>query len=120
MTSAADVVTCKECGLRQFLREKCRRCGHLLPGPEILVRVVEKIVEKKIEVPVALECVACTVFTDDFPTFEVMERRLYVKAFERASGNPLKMAELLGLGKTTVYRHLKEMREAGELPEIAQ
>ena len=41
-----------------------------------------------------------------------MERAIIVAAYERSNRKPLEAATLLGIGKTTVYRKLREMGEA--------
>jgi transcriptional regulator of acetoin/glycerol metabolism len=38
-----------------------------------------------------------------------VERALIVAAFERSNRRPLEAAPLLGIGKTTFYRKLREM-----------
>jgi transcriptional regulator of acetoin/glycerol metabolism len=38
-----------------------------------------------------------------------MERAIIVAAYERSNRKPLEAARLLGIGKTTVYRKLREM-----------
>ena len=47
-----------------------------------------------------------------FPTLAEMERAIIVAAYERSNRKPLEAARLLGIGKTTVYRKLREMGEA--------
>ena len=47
-----------------------------------------------------------------FPTMAEMERAIIVAAYERSNRKPLEAARLLGIGKTTVYRKLREMGEA--------
>jgi transcriptional regulator of acetoin/glycerol metabolism len=41
-----------------------------------------------------------------------VERAMIVAAFERSNRRPLEAAQLLGIGKTTVYRKLRAMGHA--------
>ena len=50
--------------------------------------------------------------TGAFPTMAEVERAMIVAAYERSNRRPLEAARLLGIGKTTVYRKLREMGEA--------
>ena len=47
-----------------------------------------------------------------FPSLEEMERMMIVAAYKRANRRPVEAARLLGIGKTTFYRKLKEIRPA--------
>ena len=49
--------------------------------------------------------------TEVFPTIAEVERAMIVAAYERANHKPVGAAHLLGIGKTTFYRKLKEMGE---------
>jgi transcriptional regulator of acetoin/glycerol metabolism len=46
------------------------------------------------------------------PTMAELERAIIVAAYERSNRKPLEAARLLGIGKTTVYRKLREMGQA--------
>jgi transcriptional regulator of acetoin/glycerol metabolism len=59
-------------------------------------------------VPVVLEEVQ---ETEVFPTMVEIERAMIVAAYERSNHKPMVAAHLLGIGKTTFYRKLKEMGE---------
>jgi len=50
--------------------------------------------------------------TEVFPTMAEVERALILAAYERSNRRPLEAARLLGIGKTTVYRKLREMGRA--------
>lgn len=140
MSEERDKVRCRSCELVQWSdRANCRRCGDSLPEP--VVRIVERIVEKvvirqdpqclrKLEeahrlISTATERLqrsgaeekAPILFTQiseagTFPTMAEVERAIIVAAYERSNRKPLEAARLLGIGKTTVYRKLKEMGEA--------
>jgi DNA-binding protein Fis len=117
----------------------CRRCGEPLPAP--VITVVERIVEKTVvrQDPRCLECLerACQLISaatrqmtqpylirtvpealggmlegEVFPTMAEMERAMLLAAYERSERKPLIAAQLLGIGKTTFYRKLKEMAAA--------
>ena len=50
--------------------------------------------------------------TEVFPTLAEVERATIVAAYQRSNRKPLEAARLLGIGKTTLYRKLREIREA--------
>ena len=140
MNEERDKVRCRSCELVQWSdRASCRRCGTALPEP--IVRIVERVVEKvvirqdpqclqKLEQASRListaterltqqcvESVAPIVLaqvpeTGVFPTMAEVERAMIVAAYERSNRRPLEAARLLGIGKTTVYRKLREIGEA--------
>jgi transcriptional regulator of acetoin/glycerol metabolism len=47
-----------------------------------------------------------------FPTLAEVERAMINAAYKRSNRKPLEAARLLGIGKTTFYRKLREMRQA--------
>ena len=139
MSEERDKVRCRSCELVQWSdRAGCRRCGVALPEPvvKIIERVVERVVIRqdpqclqKLEeahrlISAATERLqrsgaeekAPILFIQiseagAFPTMAEMERAIIVAAYERSSRKSLEAARLLGIGKTTVYRKLKEMGE---------
>ncbi len=140
MSDELEKVRCRSCELVQWSDgANCRRCGTALPEP--IVRIVERVVEKvvirkdprclqKLEearrlISAATERLersdeeekAPILFSQiseagAFPTMAEMERAIIVAAYERSNRKPLEAARLLGIGKTTVYRKLREMGEA--------
>ena len=141
MSDEQAKVRCRSCELVQWSdqRMNCRRCGEPLPAP--VVTVVERIVEKTVvrQDPRCLECLerACRLISaatermaqpypmpavpaalrgmlegDAFPTLAEMERTMIVAAYEKSGRKPLVAAQLLGIGKTTLYRKLKEIAGA--------
>jgi transcriptional regulator of acetoin/glycerol metabolism len=52
------------------------------------------------------------VVVDHFPTMAEMERTMILAAYRRSNRRPLLAARLLGIGKTTMYRKLREMKQA--------
>ena len=140
MSDEREKVRCQHCELVQWRdRANCRRCGQALPEP--VVKIVERVVEKvvirqdpqclqKLEqasklISAATERLqksdreqAAPIFfgpfsdTAHFPTMAEMEQSMIVAAYERSNRRPLEAARLLGIGKTTVYRKLREMGEA--------
>ena len=140
MSEEREKVRCRSCELVQWSdRANCRRCGRNLPEP--VVRVVERVVERVV-IRHDLEClenleearrlilaaterlmqqpvesVAPVVLprspqTEVFPTLAEVERATIVAAYQRSNRKPLEAARLLGIGKTTLYRKLREIREA--------
>jgi len=133
-------IRCAACELVQWAdHANCRRCGQVLPAPivNVVERVVEKIIvqqdsqclddlqkaSKLISAIVARLQEPCTAQTlpavrsafpsvKPFPTLDEMERALIVAAYRRSNRKPLEAARLLGIGKTTLYRKLKELRQA--------
>jgi len=131
---------CRRCELVQWAdHANCLRCGQLLPAP--IVNVVERVVEKVVferdsqflenlqeasklisaaaarleesytnqKLPVDFSSVSAV---EEFPTLDEMERAMIVAAYRRSNRKPLEAARLLGIGKTTLYRKLKELRQA--------
>jgi transcriptional regulator of acetoin/glycerol metabolism len=58
------------------------------------------------EVPLVLEH---TSPSGSFPTMAEMERAMIAAAYQRSNRKPLEAARLLGIGKTTLYRKLREI-----------
>jgi transcriptional regulator of acetoin/glycerol metabolism len=140
MSEERERVRCRNCELTQWLdRAHCRRCGDVLPQP--IVRFVERVVEKVVvrqdfaclekleqarqliaaaserlanqragsEAPLVLEHAS---LPGSFPTMAEMERAMITAAYQRSNRRPLEAARLLGIGKTTLYRKLREIDRA--------
>ena len=148
MSKEREKVRCCKCELVQWSdRSHCRRCGEALPAPVVTVveRVVEKIVVRRD--PRCLEWLerACQLIsaateqmtqpypvwtvpspfggmleTDAFPTMAEMERAMILAAYEKSERKPMVAAQLLGIGKTTFYRKLKELAaaQAADIPDL--
>ena len=135
MCEEREKVRCRRCELVQWSdRANCRRCGGVLPQP--LVKIVERVVEK---VVIRHECIqslaqarelisaaadrltqraagaatpvvlAQVQETGAFPTMAEVERAMILAAYQKSNRKPLEAARLLGIGKTTLYRKLREM-----------
>ena len=130
---------CVQCELVQWAdHANCRRCGQALPAP--IVNVVERVVERvvyqqdsqclmnlqeasklisaaaaRLEEPSAhrLLPVHSTPLStvETFPTLDEMERTMILAAYRKSNRKPVEAARLLGIGKTTFYRKLREMRQ---------
>ena len=50
--------------------------------------------------------------TEAFPTMAEVERAMILAAYRRSNRKPLEAARLLGIGKTTLYRKLREIGDA--------
>ena len=140
MSEEREKVRCRGCELVQWSdRTNCRRCGTALPQP--IVKIVEKVVEKAVirQDPESLhdleqarklisaaaerlmqqsaESIASVTLAPvpevgTFPTMAEVERAMIVAAYKRSNRKPLEAARLLGIGKTTVYRKLREIGKA--------
>lgn len=140
MNEEREKIRCRNCELVQWDgRPNCRRCGAGLPQP--IVRVVERIVEKvvvrqdpqclasleearrlilaatdrlakqrtEVVAPIALDEISDS---GAFPTIAEVERAMIAAAYQKSNRKPLEAARLLGIGKTTLYRKLREMDKA--------
>lgn len=139
MNKERETVRCIQCELVQWAdRANCRRCGQALPAP--IVNVVERMVERVVyqqdsqcllnlqeasklisaaaarlkespvhrQLPVELNPLSTV---ERFPTLDEMERAMILAAYRKSNRRPVEAARLLGIGKTTFYRKLKEMRQ---------
>jgi transcriptional regulator of acetoin/glycerol metabolism len=137
MCEEREKVRCRCCELVQWSdRANCRRCGAALPEP--LVKIVERVVEKVVirHDPECIQSLAqarelISAATDRlteraaeaatpvvlaqvqeigaFPTMAEVERAMILAAYQKSNRRPLEAARLLGIGKTTLYRKLREM-----------
>jgi transcriptional regulator of acetoin/glycerol metabolism len=132
-------IRCMQCELVQWADQaNCRRCGKALPAP--IVNVVERVVEKVViqrdsqcleNLEAAAKLISATAAKlqesravqelplrsepisgiEPFPTLDAMERALIIAAYRKSNRKPVEAARLLGIGKTTFYRKLKELRQ---------
>lgn len=129
---------CVQCELVQWAdHANCRRCGRALPRP--IVNIVERMVEKVVfqqdsecleNFQEASKVISVTVARleesghrkpllpvnslpegESFPTLDEMERAMILAAYRKSNRKPVEAARLLGIGKTTFYRKLREMRQ---------
>jgi transcriptional regulator of acetoin/glycerol metabolism len=141
MCEEREKVRCRHCELVQWSDQaNCRRCGTALPDP--VVKIVERVVEKVVisgHDPIRLlslqqtrdliwaatdrltrqrlEAVDPLVLSrlpesEVFPTMAEVERAMILAAYQKSNCRPLEAARLLGIGKTTLYRKLKEIGQA--------
>ena len=139
MNKERETVRCVQCELVQWAdHANCRRCGHALPVP--IVNVAERVVERVVyqhdsqcllnlqeasklicataarleespahrQLPVHLNPLSTV---ETFPTLDEMERTMILAAYRKSNRKPVEAARLLGIGKTTFYRKLREMRQ---------
>jgi DNA-binding NtrC family response regulator len=91
------------------------------PVPVITKELVEVPVIREVLVPVEQPCLKCAGLslsssltrqrievTNEMPSLAEMERMLIQAALDRSGGDRQKAAHMLGIGKTTIYRKLKE------------
>ncbi len=140
MNEEREKIRCRNCELVQWSKQaNCRRCGVALPQP--VVRFVERVIEKNVighdpqclnKLEQARQLLAeasdrlMRPSTDSalpripeqdgdskqFPTMAEVERAMIISAYNRSNRKPLEAARLLGIGKTTFYRKLRELRKA--------
>ena len=139
MNKERETVRCVQCELVQWTdHANCRRCGQALPAP--IVNVVERVVEKVVfqqdsqciqNLQEASKLISATAArleestaqqrlterlnslstVETFPTLDQVERAMILAAYRKSNRKPVEAARLLGIGKTTFYRKLKEMRQ---------
>ena len=139
MNQEREKIRCRNCELVQWSEQaNCRRCGAALPQP--IVKVVERTVEKVVvrhdpqclhSLEQARQLIAeasdrlmqpsmdsalplipwPNAKPEQFPTIAEVERAMILAAYQRSDRKPLIAAKLLGMGKTTFYRKLREIGE---------
>jgi len=139
MNKEKETVRCTQCELVQWAdHANCRRCGQALPAPivNVVERVVERVVfeqdsESLLNLQEASKLISATAArleestaqkglsvhlnqlstVETFPTLDEMERAMILAAYRKSNRKPVEAARLLGIGKTTFYRKLREMRQ---------
>jgi len=120
---------CPKCKLIQYAGKKCVRCQEPMVIPDILpdvflVKIIENVSRERVE----RCCPKCGTFPDEYshpktsedvipspkmetriPTMEEMEKDLIVRAMYCSENDGVIAAKMLGIGKTTLYRKLKQM-----------
>ena len=132
-------IRCVQCELVQWAgHARCHRCGQALPAP--VVNVVERVVERVVfqqdsqsllNLQKASKLISATAARleestaqqrlpaqlnslptiETFPTLDEMERAMILAAYRKSNRKPVEAARLLGIGKTTFYRKLREIRQ---------
>lgn len=101
--SDGPAVRCVNCELVQFSSAvHCRRCHHQLPAP--IVQMREVVVEEVHPVITLAEA----------------ERIAIRRALKATNGRLIPAAELLEIGRTTIYRKVEEMGGVQAIMESAQ
>jgi transcriptional regulator of acetoin/glycerol metabolism len=75
---------------------------------KLIIAATERLTQQPLEAAAAI-AVAHVPETEVFPTMAEVERAMIVAAYQRSNHKPLEAARLLGIGKTTLYRKLREM-----------
>lgn len=103
--TATLTIRCSRCGKEQAPRASCIRCEKKLP--DVVFVVMEKVIERErvIEKPVPVP----SLDTGEIPSLDQAEKSLIRRAIAHTNGDRLTAARLLGIGKTTLYRKLREM-----------
>jgi len=147
MKEEREKIRCRNCELVQWSEQaNCRRCGATLPQP--IVKVVERVVERVVLRQDA-ECIASleqaqelitlaskrltqrsghhglpvdliqSVGKDAFPKMADVERAMILAAYQQSNRKSLVAAKMLGIGKTTLYRKLREIQSARQPSSVA-
>lgn len=98
---ARPTVRCRHCSLNQWAQAVCRRCGKPTGWTE-LVAVVEVPPE-----PEASIYAAILAWPEKLPTWAEVEASLLQEAVRRCGGRLIPAAEMLGIGRTTIYRKFR-------------
>lgn len=140
MIEERERIRCRNCELIQWNEQpNCRRCGVALPQP--VIRIVERVVEKfvirhdpqclnileqarqlladasdRLTQPITDPASSLIPWprskAEGFPTLAEVEQAMILAAYRRSNRRPLEAARLLGIGKTTFYRKLRELQQA--------
>jgi transcriptional regulator of acetoin/glycerol metabolism len=76
----------------------------------LIVAATERLMQQPVE-PVALAAHPQGAQTEMSSTLADVEREAIVAAYQRPNRKPLKAARLLGIGRSTLYRRLREIRK---------
>jgi len=96
---------------RVVVREDPRCLEHLEEACKLTAAATERLTQQHAQgiSPVVL---ARLQEAEAFPTMVEVERAVIAAAYERSHRKPLEADRLLGIGKTTSYRKLREMGKA--------
>jgi transcriptional regulator of acetoin/glycerol metabolism len=78
---------------------------------KLILDATDRMAKQRTEVvtPIALDQLSDS---GTFPTMAEVERAMIAAAYQKSNRKPLEAARLLGIGKTTLYRKLREMDKA--------
>jgi transcriptional regulator of acetoin/glycerol metabolism len=78
---------------------------------KLILAATDRLAKQRTEVvtPIALDQLSDS---GAFPTMAEVERAMIAAAYQKSNRKPLEAARLLGIGKTTLYRKLREMDKA--------
>ena len=146
MNEEKEKVRCAQCELVQWAdHTNCRRCGQVLPAP--IVNVMERVVERVVinqdsqclkNLEEASKLISATAARleestaqqklsvrssslpglESLPTLDEMERAMIMAAYRKSNRKPVEAARMLGIGKTTFYRKLKEIRAGNSVTTL--
>ena len=105
--TATLTIRCSRCGKEQMPREKCVRCEKKLP--DVVFVVMEKVVERERVIEKSAPAPIPSLETGEISSLDQAEKSLIRRAIAHTNGDRLIAARLLGIGKTTLYRKLREM-----------
>lgn len=86
---------------------------NLEKAPQLIATASARLVQHGVQ-PVAQDVLEQIPEKGPFPTMADVERAMILAAYRRSNRRPLEAARLLGIGKTTLYRKLREMGPAAE------
>jgi transcriptional regulator of acetoin/glycerol metabolism len=93
------------------IRQDPESLQNLEQARKLISAAAERLMQQCVE-PMAPVMLAQVPEVGAFPTMAEVERAMIVAAYKRSNRKPLEAARLLGIGKTTVYRKLREIGQA--------
>jgi transcriptional regulator of acetoin/glycerol metabolism len=93
------------------IRQDPQCLENLEQARQLIAAVSERLTHQcaESEAPLILENASQS---GSFPTMAEMTRTVILAAYQKSNRMPLEAARLLGIGKTTLYRKLRELGEA--------
>ncbi|HLH36431.1 MAG TPA: helix-turn-helix domain-containing protein [Alloacidobacterium sp.] len=104
----ATSTSCKDCRARRREDRDPKCLNNLEQARQLLAEASKRLMQPGMDSalsPISLP----NGNSDQFPTMAEAERALILAAYQRSNRRSLEAARLLGIGKTTFYRKLKEI-----------
>jgi transcriptional regulator of acetoin/glycerol metabolism len=89
------------------------RTQRLQHACDLISAAADRVTRQRLgEVEVDYVGLAQVLEPEAFPTIAEVERAMILAAYRKSNRKPLEAARLLGIGKTTLYRKLREIGDA--------